>query len=286
MKITAFKDPVTGLLFEEKSKLTSFQSNRAKEEAAAKARKAAADALDRQRKTLVLKLTSKDKFVELASAMYTAVLDSAKTKRNKVPLKLVDIRIRNWRVSSSLRVTLDIEVELNGNPDTTYSDVFLRMTPPDVLYPFRLQGCGSAKQAKGSLTYCYSIQAELDDLPKLLAPMREAAKLQALSAGHKLAVDAESVAVQTQDPQLNKLKQASAKAQKAMLDVQELYAEAVGAQRKREAQLSAAVEERMPFEYQSQLSALEQSTGLAEVEAGYQQLSVRRALINSEIAAA
>lgn len=288
MQIVAYKDPVTGVMFEHKKDLDNFQAGRKREEAAEKLRREALEAADHVRQTLVRELRSRLQFCELAHRMYEHALSSAKRKRGKAQLHVEAIRVDAWRITSNLRLVLAIEVELSGNPETCY-DTFVRLSPPEVLYPFRLDGCGHATESvTGTHVYRYGIAAELQKLPKLLAKMREAAKLARDEDEHQKVVNLAVAAEQERDRALIELKEAASAAQLSAQQAQEQFTTARGAQHVREQALAAEVSAKMPFTQKAQLAGLVAETGLPNPKESnvWPAPDVRRALLREPVAEA
>lgn len=262
MKITAYKDPITGVLFEDEKALTTFQANRKREEATAEKRRQLKAAEDRARKTLARELSSRDQFCDLVRTMYEHVLNNAKCMRGKKPLEVRDVRLQGWKITARLELVVEIEVVLSGNPDYTYSDPFLRLAPSDALYPFTLYGSGRVVEKRGSYTYDYGIQADLTKLPKLLAKLRELAKLAAAEDEHEKAVESATVSAQGKDASFAKLMQAAETTEQALEAAQAAHREARGAVCLRGRELAAQVADQMPFPKQLKLDKLAASVGL------------------------
>lgn len=286
MQVTAYKDPVTGLLFESKKDYDKFLANRAREDASAKREKLKRDEAEAVRQTMARELESCEQFPALATRMYQHLLSTKKCKRNKKPLSVVDIRAKNWRLSESLRLAVDVEVELTGCPEQTYDDVFLRPAPPEVLYPFTLYGTGTSRSSRNqaNFTYVYSIGADLAKLPKLLKSMRRTAELLREQDRHDDTVKAEAALVFNADPKLAELKKATQAAQDAVEAAQAAFAAAHQAQGKRQNKLMADVTKRMPFSGQAELDQLTKSAPLPTDR--WTSNMVRHALLKPEAATA
>ena len=287
MKVTAYKDPVTGLLFEDKGKLDAFVANRKREEAAQAKLKASRAAAEAVRNKLVLELDSRDKFEELASQMYEHALNNTKLRRNKEPLKLRAINVSRWAIDTSLRLSMDVEVLLSGDPAHTYVDTFVRLSPVDVLYPFKLWGCGSSTSGKSGYSYCYSMEAPLEKFPKLMAKMRAAALLLREEEAHTAKVVSAGEALKATDAKLAEFKAQSASALAALEDAQRAYAAAVGAQAAHAARLEKQARDAMPFAQQAELAALCNETEMpnAGQTDRWLALAVRNALLERPVPA-
>lgn len=284
MQVIAYKDSVTGLLFEDKAKLDEFLANRHKEEAAETQRRSERAKAAAFRQTLCRELDSQEAFERLALKMYVHALGTTKLKRNKKALKVLALTVKKWTVNSQLLLTLDIEVELSGNPGHTYADTFVRLSPPDVLYPFQLWGCGSSQDNRPSFSYFYSLQAPLSKFPKLLAKMRRAAELLREQDAHEASIEKAFKAKKSTDPKLAELTATTEAARYAFETAQRSYLAAATAQKAQENQLEAEAHHAMPFASQAELDELCEATSMPAVGQSdrWLALAVRNALLSPE----
>lgn len=284
MQVTAYKDLVTGLLFEDKTKLDEFLANRRKEEAAETQRRSERAKAAAFRQTLCRELDSQEAFERLALKMYEYALGTTKLKRNKKALKVLALTVKKWTVNSQLLLTMDVEVELSGNPGHTYADTFVKLTPPDVLYPFQLWGCGSSKDTRPGFSYFYSLQAPLSKFPKLLAKMRRAAELLREQDAHEARIEEAFKARKSTDPKLAELAATTEAARQAFETAQHSYLAAAAAQRAQESRLEDEAHQAMPFASQAELDELCEATSMPGVGQTdrWLALAVRNALLNPE----
>lgn len=266
MQVTAYKDSVTGELFESKRKYNQFLANRAKAEAEQARRAAERAEEDALRRKLALNVVDRASFVALASERYEYVLARQELKRKANPIKLVDFTVTEWELTSSSGkpfLQVRVEVRLSSDPSRVLRDAFPRVSPGEVLNPFEHYG-GSDKTARpgGGVTYKALLRAPLSLLPKLAKEVVEYTVIEEQFAQHLKAIEADTEARQARDKELATLKAASKSAQEAMLAAQAAFYAALALVRERSDALAEAAAKAAPFAHRTKANKLRETTGL------------------------
>lgn len=271
MQVTAYKDPVTSQLFPTKKAFNDFLVTRKREEAAAaKRRKEQAEAAAK-RKLLCRGLKDQASFIKLGLAMYENAIAACKPRRNAKKLEILDITVSDWTFrnrssrddGTGVSLAVSTKVTLSAEPEKVLREIFPRLSPADVLHPFRLRGCGGSNRNKdGSFTYSYSLEADLDDLPLLLRAVQAYAAMEKKVEAHLANVQREVKAKQDADSKLRTLRDEVERAQALWDQANEAYAAALHKAKTRETALADQTAEALPFPQEAAAAKLRALTGL------------------------
>lgn len=264
MQVTAYKDPVTGLLFEDEGAYKKFMANRRREEEAQRVRAEALAQAETVRQTLCRELETLEQFPALATKMYEHVFKTATLRRGKQPVEVREIRVRRWSLSTSLRLSLVVDVVLSGQVERVYKDPFLRVTPTDVLFPFQLDGGGHGEALKdGGYRHSYGMAVDLDRLPKLLKTFQQAAQLKQAQLNHEREISSEVERALKEDDDFGRLQAAANEARRQLEAAQTRLNEAYEARSARSLVVTQEVRERMPFAQQAEFVAQQKTIDMA-----------------------
>lgn len=281
MEITAHKDPETGLIFETAELLAIHQQARRNEKTALEAAEKEKKAREQARSLMCRELASKEQFPDLVRQMYEAAFRERVLHKGRKHPEIKEITVSCWKLDEDLTLQVGLEVLLSCDPDNAYKESyqgFRSLTPPDVLFPFRLWGAGNSTKRPNGYCMRYGLQAGLSNFPLLRAAMLRADALLCEKEEHEVACDRAYQERANNDPRERELREKVSQALKALYEAQAAYDKACSLAQACSDELYRQVHASMPFPKDAELQAAKAASGLGN--AG--DVIVRKALREDE----
>lgn len=269
-KVTAYRCPDTGQLFESPQALSGHRRKLAKQVAADEARKVLKARYEEIRHQPRLTAKNMRDFAKKLRESYAELAELTKKLNNssrKLPgitkLWFSNIRLEAERMNES-RYNAPVPTEstatkmrLRGQLNVCYDknpDIFMWSNLTEMFFYVHI-GCGGGTSSEAGYRTWNEVTLCLDDFPRIVAQYQAQQALNRALHERDAQIKARVEALLSAHPSLSAIHAEIEKTKQALTDAQQAFAQALNAKRKLQEELKEQAEQENPFDFQ-QLEAL------------------------------